>query len=78
MDVCLQRSKQFNQIPVAYLICNSSPPVSDTQPALMTFREVETLFHEFGEEPCVFVCLHGFVSVFMSVFGCNMISMLLL
>jgi oligopeptidase A len=33
--------------PVAYLICNGSPPVGD-KPSLMTFREVETLFHEFG------------------------------
>ena len=35
------------RIPVAYLICNQTPPVGDT-PSLMTFREVETLFHEFG------------------------------
>ena len=34
-------------LPVAYLICNQSPPVGDT-PSLMTFEEVETLFHEFG------------------------------
>ena len=34
-------------LPVAYLVCNMSPPVRD-RPALMTFREVETLFHEFG------------------------------
>ncbi len=33
--------------PVAYMICNQSPPVGD-QPSLMTPREVETLFHEFG------------------------------
>ena len=33
--------------PVAYLICNQSPPIGAT-PSLMTFREVETLFHEFG------------------------------
>ena len=32
---------------MAYLICNQSPPVGDT-PSLMTFQEVETLFHEFG------------------------------
>ena len=48
MNVCLQRSKLYNQIPVAYLVCNGSPPIDDSQPALMTFREVETLFHEFG------------------------------
>lgn len=35
------------RIPVAYLVCNQTPPVGDT-PSLMTFREVETLFHEFG------------------------------
>ncbi len=35
------------QLPVVYLICNQSPPVGDA-PSLMTFREVETLFHEFG------------------------------
>lgn len=33
--------------PVAYLICNSTPPGSD-RPSLMTFDEVVTLFHEFG------------------------------
>ena len=32
---------------MAYLICNQSPPVGET-PSLMTFAEVETLFHEFG------------------------------
>ncbi len=35
------------RIPVAYLVCNQTPPVGDA-PSLMTFREVETLFHEFG------------------------------
>jgi oligopeptidase A len=29
------------------MVCNQNPPVADT-PSLMTFREVETLFHEFG------------------------------
>ena len=50
MDECLGRS--INKageavLPVAYLICNQSPPIADT-PSLMTFEEVETLFHEFG------------------------------
>ncbi|MCB9229514.1 MAG: M3 family metallopeptidase [Deltaproteobacteria bacterium] len=36
------------QKPVAYLVCNSTPPVDGSHPALLTFREVETLFHEFG------------------------------
>ena len=33
--------------PVAYLICNQTPPAGDV-PSLMSFEEVETLFHEFG------------------------------
>ncbi len=50
MDECLGRSHNRAGepvLPVAYLICNQSPPVGDT-PSLMTFDEVETLFHEFG------------------------------
>ncbi|MFM7085813.1 MAG: M3 family metallopeptidase [Cyanobium sp.] len=50
MDECLVRSRRPDGtpvLPVAYLICNQSPPVGDT-PSLMTFGEVETLFHEFG------------------------------
>lgn len=35
------------RIPVSYLICNQTPPV-DGKPSLMSFREVLTLFHEFG------------------------------
>ncbi|MDP6539370.1 MAG: M3 family metallopeptidase [Planctomycetota bacterium] len=33
--------------PLAVLVCNGTPPVGD-RPSLMTFGEVETLFHEFG------------------------------
>ncbi|MEA5513535.1 M3 family metallopeptidase [Nodularia sp. UHCC 0506] len=53
MDICINRSKITNngvteiRLPVAYLVCNQSPPV-DGKPSLMTFYEVETLFHEFG------------------------------
>jgi hypothetical protein len=50
MDECLVRSLDASGqpvLPVAYLVCNQSPPVGDT-PSLMTFEEVETLFHEFG------------------------------
>ena len=35
------------RLPVAYIVCNFTPPVGD-RPALLTFSEVETLFHEFG------------------------------
>ncbi len=49
MSDCIMRSVSSRSIrlPVAHLVCNSTPPV-DTVPSLMTFREVETLFHEFG------------------------------
>ena len=53
MDECVGRSRilaapgQPVRLPVAYLICNQTPPV-DGKPALMSFNEVKTLFHEFG------------------------------
>jgi oligopeptidase A len=54
MDDCIGRAKitvtngtTITRKPVAYLVCNQTPPV-DGKPSLMTFREVETLFHEFG------------------------------
>ncbi|MEJ1931809.1 M3 family metallopeptidase [Nostoc sp. NIES-2111] len=53
MDTCINRAKITEngvtsvRLPVAYLVCNQTPPV-DGKPSLMTFYEVETLFHEFG------------------------------
>ena len=50
MDECLNRSRNSEgelTNPVAYLICNQTPPSGDI-PSLMSFEEVETLFHEFG------------------------------
>lgn len=49
MDDCLGRRKIGDriQLPVAHLVCNQTPPHGDT-PSLMSFREVETLFHEMG------------------------------
>jgi oligopeptidase A len=49
MDECIvrRRTETGVQIPVAYLVCNFTPPVGD-EPARFTHDEVLTLFHEFG------------------------------
>ncbi|MGD9602933.1 MAG: M3 family metallopeptidase [Gammaproteobacteria bacterium] len=49
MNDCIQRTVTADgvRLPVAHLVCNGTPPTGDV-PSLMTFREVETLFHEFG------------------------------
>jgi len=49
MDTCLDRGTFLGTkvYPIAYLVCNGTPPVGDT-PSLLSFDEVETLFHEFG------------------------------
>ncbi|WOJ95102.1 oligopeptidase A [Congregibacter variabilis] len=49
MADCQSRMKTdtLEQAPVAYMTCNFTPPVGDA-PVLLTHREVETLFHEFG------------------------------
>jgi oligopeptidase A len=49
MDECVGRKRFGDSLvtPVAYLVCNFSPPLQ-AQPALLTHAEVVTLFHEFG------------------------------
>lgn len=44
-----------NVAPVVSIVCNFTPPAAD-QPALLSFDETETLFHEFGH------ALHAFFS----------------
>ena len=50
MDNCRDRRVAADdqlQVPVAYLVCNFTPPVGEA-PALLTHNELTTLFHEFG------------------------------
>ncbi|MBA4502947.1 oligopeptidase A [Marinobacterium marinum] len=50
MDDCRVRRRLSDtelQLPVAYLVCNFTPPLPG-QPALLTHDEVTTLFHEYG------------------------------
>eukprot|EP00262_Sarcandra_glabra_P021187 TRINITY_DN87_c0_g1_i1.p1 TRINITY_DN87_c0_g1~~TRINITY_DN87_c0_g1_i1.p1 ORF type:complete len:788 (+),score=146.39 TRINITY_DN87_c0_g1_i1:23-2386(+) len=53
MDEVVARSRALAcdgasaRLPVAHMVCNQTPPVGN-KPSLMTFREVETVFHEFG------------------------------
>ena len=58
MDEVCARSRCFApkgssvRLPVAHMVCNQTPPVTNADgsvtPSLMTFDEVETLFHECG------------------------------
>ncbi|XVF59144.1 hypothetical protein PTKIN_Ptkin07bG0252100 [Pterospermum kingtungense] len=53
MDEVVSRSRVLSRngttarLPIAHMVCNQTPPFGN-KPSLMTFREVETVFHEFG------------------------------
>ncbi|KAK4441245.1 Organellar oligopeptidase A, chloroplastic/mitochondrial [Sesamum alatum] len=53
MDVVVGRSYVISsdnispRLPIAHIVCNQTPPTRD-KPSLMTIREVEAVFHEFG------------------------------
>jgi peptidyl-dipeptidase Dcp len=53
MDNFVTQSKLYNKKPVIYNVMNISKPIQG-EPTLLTFDEVETMFHEFGH------ALHGF------------------
>ena len=68
MDAFRAESKLMNSTPVITNVCNFTKPTGNT-PALLTFEEVQTLFHEFGH------ALHGLLSqcIYPSVAGTNVV-----
>ncbi|UKK55066.1 M3 family metallopeptidase [Prevotella sp. E2-28] len=55
MDGFQKQSRQWNQLPIIFNVCNSAK-APDGQPSLLTWDEVTTMFHEFGH------ALHGILS----------------
>ena len=55
MDGFAKQSRQWNQIPIIYNVCNNAK-APEGQPSLLTWDEVTTMFHEFGH------ALHGMLS----------------
>jgi peptidyl-dipeptidase Dcp len=55
MDAFQEQSRQWNQLPIIFNVCNSAK-APEGQPSLITWDEVTTMFHEFGH------ALHGILS----------------
>ena len=55
MDGFAKQSRQWNQLPIIFNVCNSAK-APEGQPSLLTWDEVTTMFHEFGH------ALHGILS----------------
>ena len=55
MDGFQKQSRQWNQLPIIFNVCNSAK-APEGQPSLLTWDEVTTMYHEFGH------ALHGILS----------------
>ena len=55
MDGFAKQSRQYNQLPIIFNVCNSAK-APEGKPSLLTWDEVTTMFHEFGH------ALHGMLS----------------
>ena len=55
MDGFAKQSRQWNQLPIIFNVCNNAK-APEGQPSLLTWDEVTTMFHEFGH------ALHGILS----------------